>query len=61
MKMPGSWSVRCESDPRWNGDGKSPSVGEFVMPQEARDHLAAKKLELGVEPPRDCEWSYMKD
>ena len=57
----GYWYVRCVSDPRWNGGGDSPAVGGFEMPEEAKNHIEDKKKQLGIDPPADCEWSYMKD
>lgn len=56
----GSWWVSSKSDPRWNGSGRA-LVGSFMMPQEAKDHIEAKKRELGTDPPADCEWGYDKD
>jgi hypothetical protein len=57
----GSWWVKSESDPRWDGSGSSRSVGGFVIPAEAKAHIDGKKRELGCEPPADCEYGYMKD
>lgn len=61
MMRSGSWSVSSKTDPRWNGSGRSEAVGMFSIPREAQAHIDAKKLELGEEPPADCEYSYMKD
>lgn len=57
---PGTWWVQCPSDPRWDGSGHT-RVGGFVQPKEATAHLANKEQELGMAPPADCEWGYMKD
>lgn len=57
---PGSWFVRCPSDPRWNGSG-SGMVGNFEMPADTAAHIEVKKKELGIEPPKDLEYEYMKD
>jgi len=57
----GSWCVSSESDPRWNGDGESPCVGGFSIPQEAKEHIEKMKKELKSDPPDDLEWSYFKN
>jgi hypothetical protein len=55
----GSWSVRSESDPRWNGGGRA-NVGGFVKPAEVDAYVKQRTAELGA-PPADLKWSYMKD
>jgi hypothetical protein len=55
----GSWWVRCESDPRWDKDGRA-LVGGFLMPKALEEYIEKKTEELGT-PPADCEWGYMKD
>ena len=56
---PGSWWIRCKSEPYWNASGTS-YVGGFVMCPEAEEALEKLK-ELYGEPPADVEWGYMKD
>lgn len=61
MMAPGSWWVRSDSDPRWNGSGSGALVGMFQRPAEVDAHVEAKKKELKIDPPKDAEWGYMKD
>lgn len=56
----GTWWVQSKTDPRWDGSG-SDIVGGFELPPAAKEHIAAKKTELGCEPPEDLEFGYMKD
>ena len=59
MRM-GSWSVSSASDPRWNmsGDGL---VGGMVIPPDAAWAIREREKALGVKPPADLTYSYMKD
>lgn len=59
LQSRGTWSVRSESDPRWDGWGTA-DVGGFMMPDEAKQHIKEKQKELGKKPD-DLTWSYMKD
>lgn len=45
----GCWSVRSESDPRWDGHGEA-LVGVYVIPREAQEHVDRKCQELGEKP-----------
>jgi len=58
---PGSWTVSSESDPRWNGSGRTEAMlFSAGLPQEVKDYIAEKTEELG-DPPDDLEWFGMKD
>lgn len=58
---PGSWWVRSEADPRWDGLGRTESLlFSAGPPPEVRHHVATTK-ELFGEAPADLEWGGMKD
>lgn len=56
----GSWSIHSKKDPRWNCSGWTESCGGFVIPYECEQALNELKKKFG-KPPKDLEWSYMKD
>ena len=56
----GSWTLWSASDPRWRAHG-SGSVGMFGVPADAQRHINKLKEELKEDPPKDLEFSYMKD
>jgi len=60
LLAPGSWWISSQSDPRWNGGGRSEEVGGFELPKEAREFVQQKEKELG-DPPADVSWGYWKD
>jgi len=59
---PGTWWVKSESNPEWNGEGHADLVGGFVIPDEAKEWIERKRKELkAMGPPPDLEWGYEKD
>ena len=44
-----TWSLRSESDPRWDASGTC-GAGDY-RPREAEMHVAQKTKELGEPPP----------
>lgn len=56
----GSWWISSKLDPRWDDSGTG-YVGGFVCPSEAKSSIEKTKTELGIEPPDDLEFGYMKD
>lgn len=56
----GSWSLWSDSDPRWNTNGRSDSVGMGGTPPEAQAALT-RLTDLYGDPPDDLELSTMKD
>lgn len=56
----GSWSYTSTSDPRWNCSGRTNTNAFFGPCPEAEQALKDKRKTLG-KPPRDLEFSYMKD
>lgn len=55
----GTWTLRSESDPRWDADGRG-LVGMFVTPRDAQRRIDLLTLSIG-DPPEDLMTSYMKD
>lgn len=55
---PGEWSLRSETDPRWNKNGDC-TCGGFVQPEECKEQIKILTAKYG-EPPDDLEWGYMK-
>lgn len=55
----GGWTLSSASDPRWNMGGRS--FGMWSAQSDMDKAVAAKKAELGIEPPDDLEMSWMKD
>lgn len=60
MNRIGTWWTRSKTDPRWDMEGRA-YVGGFMVPEECEKAIAAKKKELGEEPPEDLTCEYMKD
>lgn len=57
----GAWWLTSKTDKRWDASGTTSSCGGFVMPEECKQALKIKKLELNEDPPDDLEYGYMKD
>jgi len=56
----GSWWLNSPSDSRWNDQGRC-HVGGLTLPADAQTSIDKNKKLLGIEPPEDLEWGYMKD
>jgi hypothetical protein len=57
----GSWWYSSKADPRWNMEGRVAVMMVMCGVPEADEALAAKKKELGEEPPADLVFGCMKD
>lgn len=56
----GSWALSSASDPRWNSNGRSASVGMGGTPPEARAEIERLTALYG-DMPADLELFTMKD
>jgi hypothetical protein len=54
----GGWNVSSETDPRWNGNGRS--YGMWAAIEDANKHVSAKAEVLGA-PPKDLNIGWWKD
>ncbi len=56
----GSWALSSKSNPKWNCSGTTSFCDGFTMPDECKAKITQLTKTLG-KPPKDLEWSYMKD
>ncbi len=56
----GHWKLESKDDPRFNLEGRG-VVHPYRLPVEAKALLHLKVAELGVSPPADLEYVYVRD
>lgn len=56
----GTWWVAPQKDPRWNGHGRAVCLASAGIPQDAKEYVTTKAVELGP-PPVDLQVGFMKD
>ena len=57
----GSWYFKSESDPSFQGQGTSNSVGMFSMPPECKKAIEDLESILERKAPEDLEYGAFKD